>query len=1196
MNPNPNKRLFLHTSPAFALCGRDLTLHASKPGRDTIAEGTELDYSVNGASPRTCKLAVTGTYTYDDMTYTVLSVTIPASDLSVEGELTYSLYEGGRKSGVYTVPLVREGKLPPLIITEIYGRCKHKAVTHYLELTNPTREVVDLYDYKLMTFHGEVRKADAPVRENMLAEEPGKMILQPGETVVLRVIPTALHLPENEMYLSDEAFCEALTEQVYGPDETYTPADMRIIPLELGRFNEETQAWEPKVNSFELSINYTAITLMIVPRGGSYENAVFRLVYNGVPYHLDTPVRFSSLWKIDVRNPEQGINLVHHTRMSPGKLDFGQAIPDLQETLVPDILPLGHTESCYLADGDLTVRFAVCGAPACDAQVHVLLPDDGFATIAARPTGEENIWSAVISHSFLRKTPRLQYYITATGSFREGSFGGPDACLLTHVLDNEGPTITRTYPSECYASLNPQPTFRVRYEDISGVDMEPCILCVDGKNVTSKAKWTSTGMTYKPSKPLKIGEHTYEILLKDRLGNKTYRKIRFSISEKADMHCYRGEVHCHTGDSDGMLDPAAAIEYARDIGGADFFAVTDHSHHEGTEIYEHQIEISNHYDDPGRFASLYGWEMTYNNENGLWGHMNVLNTDWVEHDIHNVSLPELYDRLKKDPEAIAMFNHPTLTWGNFDEYGYWDEEIDKTVALSEIKGAGYDREYSNSLHVGWHVAPVFNEDNHGINWTTATTSTGIVLAPSLTRDNVLEAFRERRAYTTGDPTMKLYYTINDEWLGSRLQDPEELDVHIRVETESEAGIGVIQLIAEDNMVVACVDVGARQDYDWEFTLPPHYDYYYVKITNNKTYTVSAPVWIEGAENGKLAITDLTLGTNGSDYRPNSFSVKFANTSDTTMTDVCVRYYLTGVNGPDLTRSKPYETVHLKNMLAGTEKTVIRTLPDLPGMRRVTAIVTAKIDGRTYCDTDFTVLTPVVISEILPSTASFVTDAGETIPDAYRFVELYNVSNRTQELNGYTMRLWTKTGKVPDENHIQPLDGITIAPKSCVVLWICPPDSPMTADDFNLRFGTALIEGKDLFRVERVVADGAKTARRVDLVYNGETLSRAEYNFGMSAKGADIHEDRSLVYAYRPTITGTSRKLTAQSLPTPGTLIGDQRPLTLSGEPRREETKVAKRRETVQKHEKVIKTGKRVAGAVATVALATAALKAIYRKR
>lgn len=1196
MNPNPNQRPFLHTAPAFALCGRDLTLNAVKRGRNTTAEGTELDYSVNGAPPRTCKLAVTGTYIYDETFYTVLSVTIPATDLSVEGEVTYSLYEGGKKSGVYTVEIVKEGKLPPLAITEIYSRCKHKAVTHYLELMNPTEELVDLYDYKLMTYPGEVRDDNSPVRENMLADEPGRMILYPGERAVLRFIPTALHLPENEIYLSDEAFCAALTEQVFGPEETFTPEDMHIIPLELGRFNEETQAWEPKVNSFELSITYSAITLLIAPRGGSYDNAVFRMVYNNVPYHLDTPVRFSSTWKIDVRNPAVGVNIAHHTRMSPGKADVGQDIPNLSETAVPDIIPLGEQDVCYLADGDLELRFAVRGASACDVKLHVLLPDNGFITIPAVPTEEKEIWHATVSHEFLRKTPLLQYYITATGSFRDGALGGPEACMAMHILDNEGPAIIRAYPSEGYGSLDRTVKFLVRYEDISGIDTETGIFCVDGKNVTDRAKWTSTGVTYTPTKPLKIGQHDYEIFLRDRLGNKTYRKIAFSVADQKDMHCYRGEVHSHTGDSDGQLDPSAAIEYARDIGGADFFAVTDHSHHIGKEVYERQIRISNRYDDPGRFASIYGWEMTYNAENGLWGHMNVLNTDWMEQDIHGISLPELYDRLKKDPQAIAMFNHPTLTWGNFDEYGYWDEEIDKTVMLSEIKGAGYDREYSNSLHVGWHVAPVFNEDNHAINWTTATSSTGVVVAPALTRDNVLEAFRERRAYTTGDPTLKLYYTINDAWLGSRLQDPDKLNVHIRVETENESGIGTIQLVAEDNMVVACVDVGARQDYDWEFVLPPHYDYYYVRITNNKIYTASAPIWIEGAENGKLAITELTLGSNESDYRPNSFSVKFANRSESIMTDVCVRYYLTGVGGPDLTRSKPYETVHLNNMLSCADRTVTRTLPDLPGMRRVTVIVTAKINGKTYCDTDFTVLTPIMITEILPSTSAFITDEGESIPNAYRYVELYNASNREQNLNGHALRLWTLTGKMPKESRIQPLDGMVIPPKSCIVLWICPPDVPMTADDFNIRFGTALVEGKNLFRIDRPIADDAKAARRLDLVVGSETLSRVHYNFGMSAKGADVYEDRSIIYAYRPTITGSSLKLNARAMPTPGALVGDQRPLTIAGEPRREEKKVAAKREFAQKHQKAIKTGKYVVGAMATAALATAALKAIYRKK
>ena len=1196
MNPNPNKRSFLHTAPAFALCGRDLTLYAIKPGRGIASEGTVLDYHINDGRTYTAKLATADICEFDEMTYTLLSVTIPASDMSVEGEVTYAFYEGGKKCGIYTVPIVKEGKLPPLMISEIYGRCKHKAMTHYLELSNPTAAAVDLYDYKLMTFSGEERAENAPLYENMLADMPGKTILKPGETVVLRFIPTALHLPENEIYLSDEAFCAALSEQVFAPKETFSPKTMRIVPLELGRWNEETKTWVPKENSFELLTIYSAITLLIVPRTGSYDDAVFRLVYNNVKYHLDTPVRFASNWTLDVRQPEQGINLTHHTRMSPGTLAAGQAIPNLSENAVPNILPLNANDSCYLDDGDLTIRFAICGAPACDAHVHILLPNNGFEVITAQPTEEENVWSAVISHEFLRKTPRLQYFITATGNFRKGIFGSPEACLVINILDNEGPALTYLSPSEGYGSLNTQPTFHIRYEDISGINLESCILCVDGKNVTEKAKWTTQGVTYTPAKALKLGEHQYEIFLRDQLGNKTYRKVGFTVADKAAMNCYRGEVHCHTGDSDGLLDPASAMEYARDIGGADYFAVTDHSHHIGKEYYAKQIETANRYDDPGHFAALYGWEMTYNAENGLWGHMNVLNTDWMEQNIHDVSLPEVYEQMKADPNAIGMFNHPMLSWGNFDEFAHWDEEIDQRMMLNEIKGAGFDREYSNSLHVGWHTAPVFNEDNHGINWTTATNSTGVVLAPALTRDNVLEAFRARRAYSTGDPKLKLYYTVNGEWLGSRLHDPEKLDICVRVETESEAGIGTLQLIAEDNMVVACVELGARQSYEWKLTLPPHYDYYYVKIVNQKIYTVSAPVWIEGAENGKLAITDLNLGTNDSDYRSNSFSVRFANTSDKTMTDVCVRYYLSGVNGPDLTRAKPYETVYLKNMFAGTDKTVVRTLPDLSGMRRVTAIVTAKIDGKTYCDTDFSVLTPVVISEILPSTSAFTTDDGDAIPDAYRFVELYNASNREQNMAGSVLRLWSLTGKAPLESRTQALDGIVIPPRSCVVLWICAPDSPMTADDFNLRFGTALIEGKDLFRIDRGIADSSKSARRLELVVGGETVSRAQYNFGLSAKGADVHMDRSITYAYCPTITGTSMKLNANSMPTPGAILGDQTPMTLGGEPRKEEKKAASKQAFMQKHGKKIKAGKHVAGAVATAALAAAVLKTIYRKK
>ncbi|HOA85666.1 MAG TPA: CehA/McbA family metallohydrolase, partial [Bacillota bacterium] len=381
-----------------------------------------------------------------------------------------------------------------------------------------------------------------------------------------------------------------------------------------------------------------------------------------------------------------------------------------------------------------------------------------------------------------------------------------------------------------------------------------------------------------------------------------------------------------TSDSDGTGLPDEALAYAREVGRVDFFSLTEHSHYMLPERYFRQIKNAEKFNEPGKFAALYGWEMTWNNKTGYWGHMNILNTKWIENDIHSCGLPEIYERLKRDPNAVAMFNHPGLPWGNFFDFSYRSPEVDRIVCLAEMKGAEYDREYMNLLALGWHASPAFNEDNHNPNWTTGSSSTTYVLAPALTRENIIDAFRRRRTYSTCDPTMKVLFKINGEVMGARLRDPDRLDVDVRIETEAEKGIGNIELVAEDNIVVASVNAGALRKYHWKLTLDPLFDYYYVRITGKGRYTVTAPVWIKGEQ--PLSVKKLTWSRGDNDYKPNMVTAKIKNSGIKNIKKLRVDFYLVPGSGFDINTTAPYATVKLSGLAAGRVVNVLCRFPDL----------------------------------------------------------------------------------------------------------------------------------------------------------------------------------------------------------------------------------------------------------------------------
>ena len=121
---------------------------------------------------------------------------------------------------------------------------------------------------------------------------------------------------------------------------------------------------------------------------------------------------------------------------------------------------------------------------------------------------------------------------------------------------------------------------------------------------------------------------------------------------------YRGDFHCHTHHSDGVLTPAELLALAQSEG-LDFFTITDHN---TTGAYEHF---------PGSLLVIPGLEVTYKR-----GHYNVLGVDtaagaewlalvgrgYVERPAETDTYPTMNDVLRATAAhgALNSINHPLL--------------------------------------------------------------------------------------------------------------------------------------------------------------------------------------------------------------------------------------------------------------------------------------------------------------------------------------------------------------------------------------------------------------------------------------------------------------------------------------------------------------------------------------------------------
>ena len=258
------------------------------------------------------------------------------------------------------------------------------------------------------------------------------------------------------------------------------------------------------------------------------------------------------------------------------------------------------------------------------------------------------------------------------------------------------------------------------------------------------------------------------------------------------MNIYFGDLHSHSSYSDGQGTPADAFATAR-ANGLDFFALTDHSSALDSTEWQDALTQANTATVNGAFVGLRGFEYSHAN-----GHINVFETDTFvsETDPNYNTLNKFYAWLAAQPNAIGQFNHPYKTesynW-NFNDFAF-NAAAAQRMYLRETPGYPADQ-YLLSLNAGWHLGAVDNSDTHQANW--GRWRWMGVVAPSLTKDGMLEALRARRTFSTDNRNFAVSMQANGYWMGSSI--PNAPTIHFTVTTyEPNPTEPLLALVLYDN--------------------------------------------------------------------------------------------------------------------------------------------------------------------------------------------------------------------------------------------------------------------------------------------------------------------------------------------------------------------------------------------------------------
>jgi hypothetical protein len=284
---------------------------------------------------------------------------------------------------------------------------------------------------------------------------------------------------------------------------------------------------------------------------------------------------------------------------------------------------------------------------------------------------------------------------------------------------------------------------------------------------------------------------------------------------------YFGNLHSHTGYSDGDQTPAEAYAFAR-LGAPtplDFLAVTEHNHTAAGMQYGNYalgLAAAQAANDDGDFVAIFGqeWGVTTNPGDG---HVNVFESPALfgwEPGQYDVFVAQsdylgLYDAAVANPPSsyplLLEFCHPGADdFGNFVTSPAGLSAV-RLIALvngpafststteSDIGNTGFDGAFREALRKGFRVSPTGDQDNHNATWGAATETRTAALAAGKTKSGILGALAAGRAYATQDHNTIVHlsadgHPMGDAWtsetgirLAIEIVDPDPGDAVAQIE-------------------------------------------------------------------------------------------------------------------------------------------------------------------------------------------------------------------------------------------------------------------------------------------------------------------------------------------------------------------------------------------------------------------------------
>jgi hypothetical protein len=281
---------------------------------------------------------------------------------------------------------------------------------------------------------------------------------------------------------------------------------------------------------------------------------------------------------------------------------------------------------------------------------------------------------------------------------------------------------------------------------------------------------------------------------------------------------YFGNLHAHTAFSDGNKDsatsgvgrPDASYSYAKLSNNFDFLGISEHNHYSANHNpgfkqprYQVGLSMANASNQDGIFLALFGMEYgvssQYNGHvvvygfNQLFGwETSVPGVAGNNYDIFNAKsdYDGLFRKVKNNSNAFCYLAHPDFsdfttdgTYATALSNAPYNAAYDSAIVgvplrsglatsalanYNDYSTGNYFNYYKKLLYIGYHLGIGYDHDNHYTNFGRSNGGRLVILAPSLTRANLVNAMQHMHFYGSDDSNAKIDFNMNGNIMGSIL--------------------------------------------------------------------------------------------------------------------------------------------------------------------------------------------------------------------------------------------------------------------------------------------------------------------------------------------------------------------------------------------------------------------------------------------